>query len=240
MYQIITGMSQNYYDLVGRYMIESWLAYWPKEFILNIYTEDNLSLSHPRINIISLDTMGEEYHKFQNENLLKLNDRTKIFAKKAWPIMKNLEENSGKLLWLDADVVTVGEVTKDWLDSLLEKKDFSAHFGVYQSEFYSVETGFFIIDRENRFKEEFLNRYKRIYYERDFSDMKKPFDGDTFGKVIRDMKETKGFHYHELNLNFDKLSPFNGTFKHKMVHLKAKRKYEKNLDEISHVRPTLT
>ena len=157
MYHIITGMSQNYYDLVGCHMISSWLEHWPKEFVLNVYTEDKLNLSHPRINIISLDTMGVEYHKFQNENLLKLNDRAKIFAKKAWPIMQNLKENTGKLLWLDADVITVGEITKEWLDSLLSKKDFSAHFGVFQSEFYSVETGFFIINRENKFKEDFLN-----------------------------------------------------------------------------------
>lgn len=240
MYEIITGMSQKYYDLVGNYMLSSWLNYWPTDFTLTIYTEDDLKINHPRLKIVSLDTMDHRYHDFQKESRGKLNERSKIFAKKAWPIMKNLESSTGRLIWLDADVITVGEITRDWLDSLIDEEiHFSTHFGVYQSEYYSVETGFFIINRENKFKDEFLKRYKKIYYENDFSDMKKPFDGDVFGKVIRDMNGIENFFYRELNLNFDKLSPFNGTFKNKMVHLKAKRKYEKNLNEISHVGPAL-
>lgn len=68
-------------------------------------------------------------------------------------------------------------------------------------------------------------RYRNIYHTRDFSDMYKPFDGDTFGRVITECKEIKGFSYRELSPKPDKiLSPFNNQLKGKLWHLKAKHK----------------
>lgn len=229
MYKIITGMSNEYYDLIGKEMISSWLKFWPENFSLEIYTEDKLKIKNPRIRITSLDTMDSMYHEFQSTETKKFNERSKIFAKKAWPIMLNLNENEGKLIWVDADVITIGEITEDYLNSLIGPDDFSSHIGVYQSEYYSVETGFFIIDRTNKFKKMFLENYKNIYYNRDFSDMKKPFDGDVFGKVIRNLNLDPEFRFNELNKEIGRLSPFNRIFKDKMQHYKAKRKFERGL-----------
>lgn len=224
MYKIISGMSINYYNTIGKHMLLSWLKYWPKEFSITVYSEDKLPIRNSRIKVIDLNTMGEEYEKIQQEKM-KLANRTKTFAKKAWPIMKNLEKDSGKLIWIDADVITDDDITIDWLDSLIESDDFSCHIGVPQGQYYSVETGFFIINLENKFKNEFLNEYRRIYYTRDFSNLHKPYDGDIFGKVIRHLKCKNDFKYSELNVNYEtSLSPFNSIFENKMKHFKAKRK----------------
>jgi hypothetical protein len=224
MFEVITGLSQEYYDSIGKHMVESWLKFWPNSLTLTVYTEDNLVIDHPRVNVISLDTMNAEYTKFQFDKI-KLASRAKRFAKKAWPIMDNLESNTGYLIWVDADVITNNEIKEYWLESLIGKNNFSAHIGVMQGNYYSVETGFFIINRANQFKENFLNEYKRIYYERDFTDLHKPFDGDIFGKVIRKLQLDPNFKYHELNKNYESvLSPFNGIFDGYMTHFKAKRK----------------
>lgn len=224
MYKIISGMSINYYNTIGKHMLSSWLKYWPKEFSITVYSEDKLPIRNSRIKVIDLNTMGEEYEKIQQEKM-KLANRIKTFAKKAWPIMKNLEKDSGKLIWIDADVITDDDITIDWLDSLIESDDFSCHIGVPQGQYYSVETGFFIINLENKFKNEFLNEYRRIYYTRDFSNLHKPYDGDIFGKVIRHLKCKNDFKYSELNVNYEtSLSPFNSIFENKMKHFKAKRK----------------
>lgn len=211
-------------------MIDSWLTYWPEDLTLTVYTEDVLPINDPRVLVVSLDTMGDEYLNFQNARF-KLETRSKRFAKKAWPIMKNLEDNDGFLIWVDADVITEDYITKDYLDSLLPKEFFSCHIGVPQGKYYSVETGFFIIDKTNEYKNSFLEKYKHIYYNIDFSDMHKPFDGDAFGKVIRDLKLITEFKYQELNSEKMSKSPFNHIFKGKMKHYKAKRKndytYEK-------------
>jgi hypothetical protein len=41
----------------------------------------------------------------------------------------------------------------------------------------------------------FLKKYKDIYYNRDFSKMKKPFDGDTFGRIITEMRDINDFKF---------------------------------------------
>jgi len=225
-YTIISGMSLDYYNNIGHLMIESLLQYWPEEYILKIYTEDTLPINNNRIQIVDINNIDPMYTEFQNAKF-KLETRSKRFAKKAWPIMKNLDDNEGYLIWVDADVITQNYITKEYLDSLLPKNYFSCHIGVKQGEYYSVETGFFIINKSNKFKNKFLDKYKHIYYNRNFSDMHKPFDGDVFGKVIRDLKDSKDFKYNDLN-NFKKKlqSPFDRIFGNKMLHYKAKRKHK--------------
>jgi|TARA_B110000977_G_scaffold34081_1_gene45420 hypothetical protein len=222
-YTIISGMSLDYYNNIGQAMVESWLRYWPKEYTLKIYTEDTLPINNNRIQLININNIDPMYTEFQNAKF-KLETRSKRFAKKAWPIMKNLDNNNGYLIWVDADVITEDYITQEYLDSLIPSDCFSCHIGVPQGQYYSVETGFFIIDKSNKFKDEFLDKYKYIYYNRDFSDMHKPFDGDAFGKVIRDLKTNNQFTYKELNSEKMSKSPFNHIFKNKMKHYKAKRK----------------
>ena len=222
-YTIISGMSLDYYNNIGQAMVESWLRYWPKEYTLKIYTEDTLPINNNRIQLININNIDPMYTEFQNAKF-KLETRSKRFAKKAWPIMKNLDNNNGYLIWVDADVITEDYITQEYLDSLIPSDCFSCHIGVPQGQYYSVETGFFIIDKSNKFKDQFLDKYKYIYYNRDFSDMHKPFDGDAFGKVIRDLKTNKQFTYKELNSEKMSKSPFNQIFKNKMKHYKAKRK----------------
>ena len=225
MYTIITGMSLDYYNQIGKDMLTSWENFWPEEFKILIYSEDNLSfINSPRLEYRDLNSIDNEYTNFQLDDFSKRDTRIKIFAKKAWPIMKHLEENSGKFIWLDADVITQDYITIEWLDSLLTATEFSCHLGVPQDQYYSVETGFFIINLENKFKNIFLKKYKDIYYQRDFSNMKKPFDGDTFGRIITEMKDFPEFCFNDLSPLLNKLSPFNSVFKNKMKHYKAKRK----------------
>lgn len=223
-YTVITGMSNDYFNLIGQHMLESWLTYWPTNFSIIVYTEDEIDFDHPRVMFESLSNMETAYHEFQ-ATPMKLERRTKTFAKKAWPIMKHLQGDSGKLIWLDADVITEAHVTEHWLNQLMRPEHFSAHLGVPQSQYYSVETGFFIINLENKFKNNFLNEYRRIYYEKDFANVKKPFDGDIFGKVITFLKNKPGFDFKELNAKYEtSLSPFNYVFRPKMKHYKASRK----------------
>ena len=85
-YKIITGMSQEYFDNIGKLMLESWIQYWPSNFYITVYTEDIINFNHPRVIFESLDNMEQEYHDFQNA-IMKLERRTKTFAKKAWPII---------------------------------------------------------------------------------------------------------------------------------------------------------
>jgi hypothetical protein len=37
--EVITSFNQNYYDLIGKDSVDSWLKYWPKELSLTCYVE---------------------------------------------------------------------------------------------------------------------------------------------------------------------------------------------------------
>ena len=219
-------MSNAYYERVGNYMLRSWAKNWSPFFHLTVYTEDVIPFEHERIHYETLDQFAD-LNVFLNEK--HSNSRCGMFGKKSWPIMNNLIPNSGKLVWVDADVITEGRITPFWIDHLIGDK-FSAHLGVPQNEFYSVETGFFIINRSHPSKELFRTKYTNIYMERDFSKMYKPFDGDSFGRCVTECTaEDPKFSYNELSPRPDKvLSPFNKRFKGTLWHLKAKHK-EKDL-----------
>lgn len=217
-------MSLDYYNKVGNYMLYTWLKFWDDSLKLTVYTEDHLPIFDPRVKVVNLNTLGPAYDKFQNAK--HSNSRATIFSKKAFPIIKHLKPSDGYLVWVDADVITEGTIYKEWLVNLLgAPSNFSAHFGVPQNGYYSVETGFFIINRAHPDKTQFYMRYRNIYHTRNFSGMYKPFDGDTFGRVITECRKLNGFTYRELSPKPNKiLSPFNNQMKGKLWHLKAKHK----------------
>ena len=226
-FDVVSSMSSSYYHKWGSYMLLTWLHHWHDNFNLTLYSEDILPVDHPRVTVVPLDSFGKEYKGFLKAE--HSNNRAPIFAKKAWPIMHHLKQNDGCLVWVDADVITESFIHSHWLNSLIND-NFSAHLGVPQGEYYSVETGFFIINREHHMKNTFLEKYRNIYLNRDFSKMYKPFDGDTFGRVITECREI-GLDYNELAPNPDKvLSPFNKRFKGKLWHLKGKHKEKEPLE----------
>jgi len=219
-------MSNAYYEKVGNYMLRSWAKNWSPFFHLTVYTEDIIPFDHERIHCESLSQFTELSAFLKEEHS---NSRCGMFGKKSWPIMHNLVPNEGKLIWIDADVITEGRITPQWIEALISN-NFSAHLGVPQYGYYSVETGFFIINRSHPSKELFRTKYRNIYMKRDFSNMHKPFDGDSFGRCVTEcVAEDPKFSYNELSPKPDKvLSPFNKRFKRVMWHLKAKHK-EKDL-----------
>ena len=207
-------------------MLQTWLKHWLPVFHITVYSEDKLPIVNPRIHLRDVNSLGSAFHKFQKAS--HSNSRATIFSKKAFPIIEHLKPSTGYLVWLDADVISESYITPVWLQNIIgddSTNNFSAHLGVPQKEYYSVETGFFIINRAHKYKQEFYTRYRNIYHRRDFSDMYKPFDGDAFGKVIRDCCKFEDFQYRELSPKPHKiLSPFNNQFQGKLWHLKAKHK----------------
>ena len=63
--EIITSFNQKYYDLIGKDAVNSWLKYWPEEYILTCYVEEFTMPAHPRIKQIPFDNLCKEYFEFQ-------------------------------------------------------------------------------------------------------------------------------------------------------------------------------
>ena len=86
MIQVITSFNQNYYDLIGKDSVSSFIKYWPEELKLTCYVEGFRLPEHERIQQIDFSELDPDYEKFQLEP--DLNQSQKKFAKKAYSFMR--------------------------------------------------------------------------------------------------------------------------------------------------------
>lgn len=229
--KIITSQSHKQWTSHGKYSIESFLKHWPEECSITVYTEDYDKVVHkdPRVKVVDLITIDPEYNNFIQDNNIWF--RAKNFAHKAWAIMDSIKNNdNGLLLWIDCDVVTRKNVTFEWIKSMCSENYISTHLGQYQhigperQPIYSAETGFFILNLNNKYINVFYNEYRRRYIQRDWSNCKKPFDTDVFGNAMLEAQK-EGAIWNDVNPDINLLSPFNKSiFGERLYHYKARGK----------------
>ena len=64
-FEVVTSMSQSYYDKIGNVMLNSWIEKWPEDVKLRIYTEDGLELpQHPKYEVFDVFKEEPELKKF--------------------------------------------------------------------------------------------------------------------------------------------------------------------------------
>jgi hypothetical protein len=194
--KIITSFNQNYYDLIGKDCVNSWLKYWPKEYDLTCYTEEFVMPEHPRIKQISFDNLCKEYFEFQKTS----EKQVKKFAKKAFTFIHAMENSTAdRIIWLDADVITLQELPKSVLLNILPMNALSTHLGVFYYAdksgnpglWFVPETGFFAINTQHTLFNNFKTEYKRHYVEKDYKHLRRFYDNDVYGYVLEKLKAPK-------------------------------------------------
>lgn len=197
-FEVITSFNKTYYDMIGKDCVESWLTHWPLELKLTCYVEEFALPATPRIKQISFDKLGKDYINFQDSDE---NDRVKIFAKKAYSVIHALQNSKAeRVIWIDADVITKANIETAFLKSLCPEDTLAAFMGVQHHKIkddhtsdliFSAETGFFIINKTHQDFDIFLSRYSEYYNNHITNGLRRFYDGDVFGAVINEMKETK-------------------------------------------------
>jgi hypothetical protein len=191
--EIITSFNQAYYDLIGKDCVETWIKYWPTDLTLTCYVEEFSLPSHPRLKQISFDDFNPEYYEFQST----ANKQVKKFAKKAWSFIHAMENSTAdRIIWLDADVLSVKEMPIELLLSVLPDNVLSTHMGVTYTtskdgnpgRWFVPETGFFSVNTHHPQFKEFRREYKRHYVERDNSMLRRFYDNDVYGYVFEKLK----------------------------------------------------
>lgn len=187
--EVITSFNQTYYDLIGKDCVESWLKYWPNDMNLTCYVEEFKLPENKRLKQISFDEFPEEYYTFQQD----ANKQVKKFAKKAWSLIHAMNNSSAdRVVWLDADVLTVNYIERTFIESILPNTALSTHLGVtYFSskdgkpgKWFVPETGFFAVNTRHQDFDFFRSEYKRIYVEKDIINLRRFYDNDVYGYVI--------------------------------------------------------
>lgn len=204
--RVITSFNEKYYNLIGRDSIDSWLKYWPIDLQLTCFVEEFSIPNNDRIIQIPFTEFSNDYQKIQSA---KIGSQARKFAKKAWCFVHAMENiDADRIVWLDADVLTLKSLPLELLHNILPDDVLSTHMGVTYTtkkngtagRWFVPETGFFAINKNHPKFQEFLAGYKRRYVDLDDSNLRRFYDNDVYGYVFEDLK-SKGY---DLCSNFEK------------------------------------
>lgn len=225
--EIITSFSEEYYQKIGKDSVESWLKFWPTDLKLTCYVEGNFEIiDDPRIKKIDFEVT--EYTKFLERG--KIGGQERKFAKKAFSFIHSMQTTAAdRIVWIDADVISVGNLTRSFVESLLPNNVLSTHMGVTYWEkkdgtpgrWYVPETGFFAVNTRHPKFANFRDEYRRRYLEHDQSNLRRFYDNDVYGYVLEELNT------ETLDLCRDFTKPYKTPLRHTVLgpyihHYKAK------------------
>lgn len=215
---IITSFDENYYNLIGKESVKSWLEYWPKKLKLTCYVENFRIAENDRIVQIDFDQLPKEYFEFQNSDF---KDRVKIFSKKAYSIIHAFENSKAdRIIWVDADVITFNKIPMEFLENLCPDDTLATFMGVVHHKvkedktsplMFSAETGFFIVNTRHPGFVEFSKRYRQYYDEKITENLRRFYDGEVFGAVVQELIDDYKFFDLSTTLEKQAKSPLKYT-----------------------------
>lgn len=223
---IITSMNQEYYDLIGRILVDSFQQTWDQKLI--VYSED----------IDNIDSV--EVRKFQSQNLNEYldyigNHRSRGFAYKvfAWiDAARNCDTEW--LLWLDADSCCIRKPDTRLYDSLFPNNHICSYMKtvMYKDKHgwqgkHNCDSAIISFNTKTDQSKKFIDEFERLYTSKEIDNRElypKPNDTHAFVKCIEDA-DLNGFNSYNLNPNDKSLSPIKETVLGDYFrHFKAGRK----------------
>jgi len=183
-WQIFTTMDQNYYDHIGKEMIDSWLHYWPNESNLIVYTEGKVDLPiDSRIICRNWEQSCQPW--FDNFCQQRSGAETK-FAKKGLVWCDFLFQNDSRcILWLDADVVTLRPIRLEIFDLLLGDYLAAMFDNSPSPEVQTIESGVVMLNTQHEKYHSFRDLYRYYYQNIVMPELSMRFyDGEVLGNSI--------------------------------------------------------
>lgn len=231
--KIVTSFHPDSWNVYAKKCVESFLRHWPNDLIC--YVEDKVDFEDKRVifrNINDIEVDGKSFKNFI-ENLSQNPLYTGIrdgrynynydlvrFSKKVFAQYDVLKDAKEKVIWLDADTVTIKDITQDFLESLFDGKGL-CYLG--RSGFHT-ETGFVGFDPLNESFGDFLDIYIGLYLSGHIVRLSRWHDCEAFDTARLD----SGISGHNLTpfFNGTELHVFPDSILGKyIVHNKGNRKY---------------
>ena len=243
-FSVVTTFNKTSYELHAKKMVSSFDSLWDPNIFLNIYLEDLQTPKNDftkRINFFSFNNEVDGWYKFKEQFSFKeLNKPDKgpnsfykysaiKFAHKVYAIKKQLEKNaSDYLIWLDSDVVTIKNFNMNFLDSLINDKNYLSYLGRDHINFHS-ECGFLIFNTKHNLHDEFWLNMSEMYDHGLLFHEKEWHDSYIFDVVRLKLEKNglKNFNISNLGLKktIETLNVFdNSVLGEFMIHFKGNRK----------------
>lgn len=230
----VTSMNKRYYDLCGQLMVDSYVQNMPEQIPLTVYNED-FELSQP--NVINMGwNLGKDYDDFVSRWVKKENQKILTFAKKAYSIINAMQHiDCDRLIWIDADCIINRGFDQDLVNYISPDSTLASYFGVWhqhdEKEYFSCETGFFILNKRHPSFDNFLKVYSNIYNTDDYANLRRFYDGEVFGETVARLS-AQGVKFQNLS-PVDKKKKYKTPIKKSVIkdyifHYKAGSKYKLN------------
>lgn len=201
-YAVITSMNKTYFDHCGKAMLESYKQNW--NIPLYLYNED-FNYKGKNVTNVGFD-LGEEFEDFQER--WKSNAKVTTFSKKGFSIIHAMNTiDCDRLIWLDADNICKSRMHPQLLELISPDSVLSTHFGVIHNhkgkDYFSCETGFFIINKTHKKFNNFKNAYTEIYTKDKINNLRRFYDGEVYGETVNQIDAK----YLELNQGYIHKTP---------------------------------
>lgn len=232
-YEVVTSMSQSYYDKIGSVMLESFVERWPEDIQLRIYTEDNLELQpSSRYKIYDLYEAEKGAEKFvernkdrpDQQNPKELHLGAVRFSYKTFSIINACTmSNADYMIWLDADTFTHTDITHEFLDSLASDEKYLTYLG--RDNNYS-ECGFVIYNLNHSINPSFMQSWKKLYTSDTIFELDQWHDSFVFDILRKSYEQFQGIQNNNLSpwgKNYDHVF-INSILGEYMDHMKGNRK----------------
>jgi len=238
-YTIVTSLNKTYWDSTSEVNINSWINCLPTDVNIIVYSEDNINIeaANSRIQLKSLyesKSLVEfiKKHKdnphYNGQQGSKIEDSSTSFkwkgikfAHKTFAIFEEARlHDSGKLFWLDADVLIHDLINYEYLDKLLPDNKSISYLG-RPTEY--DECGLVGYNLNTIFAKEFLTKFENEY-KGGLEHLRETHDSWIFFQLRKSFQDQSPFHNLNPTAKTNK-SPFNNSgISEKMVHTKGKDK----------------
>jgi len=204
----VTTFNEEYYNNMAKYMVDTFVQFWPKDVELHVYLE-NFKLPIQATNVIEHDVYDckglKEFLDWRGTH------RTRRFAYKTYAFIdacKNLEADI--IVYLDADSITFRSVDKQWLLKQTANNYLCSYMGVTAPDGReNSETAIYFFNNAHEHAREFMKHYENIYNSGDIDDKSrfgKPQDTWAFAECVV-MAKQKGYKVLDYNSQRKHRSP---------------------------------
>jgi len=212
--KVVTSQHKPYYDSIGKPSIESFLENWPSDIKLELYAEEFVpDIRDDRLIINSMIPVLNRWDKYIQLRETKRKTKMAKFWLKSFVVIDAIRNaNEDILIWLDSDVITHKEITKEFLYSLLPEDtllcDIPALGSLKDKE---SETGFCMLNMKHPMINKFLNEYEEYYKSKDgLSTLPRDIDSSVWWAARQKLVE-KNVKVNGLESTINSHVPFMGT-----------------------------
>lgn len=241
MITVVTSINQVYWDQGFEFNLDSWLHFFPKNINIVIYSEDCIGYNtlHPNLKwkdlykdcpkLIDFKEDHKDNPHYNGEKIKQ--DRLKFrwnaikFAHKVFPFINEVkEQNSGKIIWLDADVLAHEKITDSFLNEVCPDNYAISYLG--RPGTWS-ECGWMYYNLDNSVAREFLKRYENMYVSNNLDELTETHDSFVFDYVMSTFEDQTPFLNLNTNMKTNKHPFHQSPLRNFLTHHKGHNKERK-------------